>query len=189
MTKQTVFLVSAWMISFVVAPVVALNDSMGENGVNALLLHQAPYNLLGRKIGIGQVEVGRPIKIGKDKAASNLRVISPRSVFYRNQLPVPDKNVDEHAPMVAEVMISQDKYLKGIAPRANLYASAVGSLNEGGQPQECLASQHIAQQNGGDVRAINFSFGESLDRDDRNDARLDGRALLRKRLTMAIDER
>jgi len=178
MTKQTVFLVSAWMISFVVAPVVALNDSMGENGVNALLLHQAPYNLLGRKIGIGQVEVGRPIKIGKDKAASNLRVISPRSVFYRNQLPVPDKNVDEHATMVAEVMISQDKYLKGIAPRANLYASAVGSLNEGGQPQECLASQHIAQQNGGDVRAINFSFGESLDRDDRNDARLDGRALL-----------
>ena len=178
MTKQTVFLVSAWMISLLVAPVLALNDSMGENGVDALRLHQAPYNLLGRKIGIGQVEVGRPLKIGKDKAASNLKVISPQAVFYRNQLPVPDKNVDEHASMVAEVMISQDKYLRGIAPQANLYASAVGSLNEGGQPQECLASQHIAQQNSGDVRGINFSFGESLARDERNDARLDGKALL-----------
>lgn len=178
MTKQTVFLVSAWMISLLVAPVLALNDSMGENGVNALRLHQAPYNLLGRKIGIGQVEVGRPLKIGQDKAASNLKVISPQAVFYRNQLPVPDKNVDEHASMVAEVMISQDKHLRGIAPQANLYASAVGSLNEGGQPQECLASQHIAQQNSGDVRAINFSFGESLARDERNDARLDGKALL-----------
>ena len=178
MTKQVVFLVSGWMISLLVAPVLALSDSIGENGVNALRLHQAPYNLLGRKIGIGQVEVGRPLKIGKDKAANNLRVISPQAVFYRNQLPVPDKNVDEHASMVAEVMISQDKHLRGIAPQANLYSSAVGSLNEGGQPQECLASQHIAQQNSGDVRAINFSFGESLARDERNEARLDGRALL-----------
>ena len=80
--------------------------------------------------------------------------------------------------MVAEVMIAQDKYLKGIAPQAKLYASAVGSLNEGGQPQECLASQHVAQQNSGDVRAINFSFGESLDRDERDEAKLDGKALL-----------
>lgn len=178
MTRQKVFLISAWMISLIVAPVLALNDSIGENGVNARRLHQAPYNLLGRKIGIGQVEVGRPLKIGKDKAASNLPAISPQAVFYRNQFPVPDQNVDEHASMVAEVMISQDKYLRGIAPQANLYASAVGSLSEGGQPHECSASQHIAQQNSGDVRAINFSFGESLARDDRNDARLDGRALL-----------
>lgn len=178
MSKKVVFLVSGWIISVLVAPALALQDSVGNNGVNALRLHQAPYNLLGRKIGIGQVEVGRPIKLGKDKVASTFKIISPRAVFYRNQLPVPDKNVDDHASMVAEVMIAQDKHLRGIAPQARLYASAVGSLNDGGQPQECLASQHIAQQNSGDVRAINFSFGESLERDERDDAQLDGKALL-----------
>ncbi len=179
MSKKIVFLISGWIIAVLVAPALALQDSIGSNGVNALRLHQAPYNLLGRKIAIGQVEVGRPIKLGKDKVASTLKIISPRAVFYRNQLPVADQNVDEHASMVAEVMIAQDKHLRGIAPQARLYASAVGSLSEGGQPQECLASQHIAQQNSGDVRAINFSFGESLERDERgNDAQLDGKALL-----------
>ncbi|MEO1005741.1 MAG: S8 family serine peptidase [Cyanobacteria bacterium J06638_38] len=178
MTRKVVFLVSGWIISLLITPAIALKDSVGERGVNALLLHQAPYDLLGRKIGIGQVEVGRPVKLGKDKAANNLRAISPKAVFYRDQLSSADKNVDEHASMVAQVMIAQDKLLGGVAPQANLYAAAVGSLNEGGQPQECLTSQHIAQQNNGDIRAINFSFGESLARDERNDARLDGKALL-----------
>ncbi|HEY9767733.1 MAG TPA: S8 family serine peptidase [Coleofasciculaceae cyanobacterium] len=178
MNKKVAFLVSGWIISVLVAPALALQDSVGNKGINALRLHKAPYNLLGRKIGIGQVEVGRPIKLGRDKAASTFQTISPRAVFYRNQLAVADKNVDDHASMVAEVMIAQDKHLRGIAPQARLYASAVGSLNDGGQPQECLASQHIAQQNSGDVRAINFSFGESLERDERDDAQLDGKALL-----------
>ena len=178
MTKKTMFLVSGWILSFLVAPAVALNDSVGQRGVDALRLHRPPYNLLGRKIGIGQVEVGRPVKFGQDKLANTLRAISPKAVFYRNQSPTADKNVDEHASMVAQVMIAQDKFLRGIAPQANLYASAVGSLNEGGQPQECLASQHIAQQNSGEVRAINFSFGESLARDERDNAQLDGKALL-----------
>ncbi|MEL6496203.1 MAG: S8 family serine peptidase, partial [Cyanobacteria bacterium J06623_7] len=161
-----------------IAPAIALNDSIGKNGVNAERLHQAPYNLLGRKIAIGQVEVGRPIDLGKDKAANLLHFLSPRAVFYRNEPPKPDKNADNHASMVAEVMISQDKHLQGIAPQAVLYASAVGSLSNGGQPQECLSSQHIALQNSDDVRAINFSFGESLERDERDDAQLDGKALL-----------
>jgi hypothetical protein len=54
----------------------------------------------------------------------------------------------------------------------------VGSLRRGGQPEECLTSQNIARQNSGDVRAINFSFGESLQRDQRQEAKLDGQALL-----------
>lgn len=178
MTKKVAFLISGGIVSLLITPAIALQDSVGKLGVNALRLHQAPYNLLGRKIGIGQVEVGRPVKLGKDKAANNLKAIIPKAVFYRDQLSSADKNVDEHASMVAQVMIGQDKLLKGVAPQANLYASAVGSLNEGGQPQECLTSQHIAQQNNGDVRAINFSFGESLTRDERNDAQLDGRSLL-----------
>jgi hypothetical protein len=178
MGKKVTFLVSGWIFSALIFPTLALSDSIGDKGVNARRLHQAPYNLLGRKISIGQVEVGRPVKVGQDKAAKNLKAISPAAVFYRNLPPKSDKNVDDHASMVAQVMIAQDKYLQGIAPEAKLYASAVGSLNEGGQPQECLASQHIAQQNSGDIRAINFSFGESLERDERQDAQLDGKALL-----------
>jgi len=178
MNKKAKFIVSVGIVCGLVSPALGLNNSISEKGVNARRLHQKPYNLLGRKIGIGQVEVGRPIKQGRDKAASNLKVISPKAVFYRNSPPIADKNVDDHASMVAEVMIAKDKYLPGIAPKAKLYASAVGSLDEGGQVQECLASQHIAEQNGGDIRAINFSFGESLERDERDDARLDGKALL-----------
>ena len=161
-----------------VAPVLALHDSIGIKGINARRLQYPPYNLLGRKIGIGQVEVGRPVKLGQDKVANKLKSIFPRAVFYRDQVPEKNKNIDDHATMVAEVMIAQDKYLRGVSPKAKLYASAVGSLNEGGQPQECLATQHIAQQNSGDIRAINFSFGESLERDERDDAQLDGKALL-----------
>ena len=178
MGKKVGFLVLGWFIIGLSAPVLALHDSIGKKGVNARRLQQPPYNLLGRKIGIGQVEVGRPIKLGKDKAANKLRTIAPRAIFYRDQPAKVDKNNDDHASMVAEVMIAQDKYLKGIAPQAKLYASAVGSLSDGGQPQECLATQHIARQNGGDIRAINFSFGESLERDERDEAKLDGKALL-----------
>lgn len=177
MNKQVGFSIFAVM-SLLIAPALALNDSVGKNGINARLLHQTPFNLLGRKIGIGQVEVGRPIKLGQDKAANTLKTISPRAVFYRNQYSTPNKNVDDHATMVAEVMIAQDKHLGGVAPKAELYASAVGSLSNGGQPHECLATQHVALQNSGDVRAINFSFGESLERDERDDAQLNGKALL-----------
>jgi len=62
-------------------------------------------------------------------------------------------------------MISSDKALRGVAPAARLYSAAVGSLKTGGQPEECLSAQHVALQNGRDVRAINFSFGESATRD------------------------
>ncbi|WP_019508400.1 S8 family serine peptidase [Pleurocapsa sp. PCC 7319] len=178
MGRKIILLISSLVISGFITPTLALDNSVGEKGVNASRLHKAPFNLLGRKIGIGQVEVGRPVKLGKDKAANTLKAISPRAVFYRNNPATADKNVDDHASMVAEVMIAQDKRLQGIAPEAKLYASAVGSLNEGGQAQECLATQHIAQQNSGDIRAINFSFGESLERDERDNAQLDGKALL-----------
>ena len=179
MGKKFKFIIySAIIFSGLIPPALALNESIAGKGINALRLHQNPYNLLGRKIGIGQVEVGRPVKFGKDKAANTLKAISPKAVFYRNRPAIADKNVDDHASMVAEVMIAKNKYLRGVAPQAKLYASAVGSLSEGGQAQECLATQHIARQNGGDIRAINFSFGESLERDERDEARLDGKALL-----------
>ncbi len=162
----------AWTLS--------LDDSLSEKGINARILQKHPYNLLGRKISIGQVEIGRPGKFGLDKAASKQKDLSLTGSFYRNQPANPNAHVDGHATMVASVMISNDKRLRGIAPAAKLYSSAVGSLKQGGQPEECLTTQHIALQNSGDVRAINFSFGESLERDAREDAKLDGQALLTK---------
>ncbi|MGK7898464.1 MAG: S8 family serine peptidase [Xenococcus sp. (in: cyanobacteria)] len=186
MGKKIFFLISALAISvswyYVIAtrisPVLALSFSIGEAGINARSLHELPYNLLGRKIAIGQVEIGRPGKFGLDKAGALNRVIAPKAVFFRDRPAVSEENVDNHAIMVAGVMVGEDKKLRGVAPEAKLYATAVGSFTTGGQAQECLATQHIALQNSGDLRAINFSFGESLERDERSDPKLDGKALL-----------
>ncbi len=158
-------------------------SSIGLDGIEATKLHQAPYNLKGRKIAIGQVEIGRPGQFGLDKAVAKNRSTSVAQVFFRNSPPRQNANVDIHAQNVASVMINSDKAFVGVAPGARLYSSAVGLLKRNGQPEECLSAQHIASQNGGDVRAINFSFGESLEEDPRPGAMLDGNALL----TQCID--
>ncbi|NET00353.1 MAG: S8 family serine peptidase [Sphaerospermopsis sp. SIO1G1] len=173
-------------ISCLTLPVLAyvqFNRSFDKNGINVLKLHQPPYNLTGRKIAIGQVEIGRPGMFGLDKAVSKNRAISPVAVFSGTTPATSNSGVDPHAYNVAAVMISKDKAWPGIAPEARLYSSALGSTKNMGQPEECLAAQHIALQNGGDVRAINFSFGEPLNRDPRPKAVLDGKALL----TLCID--
>ncbi|WP_017316082.1 S8 family serine peptidase [Mastigocladopsis repens] len=161
----------------------AMESPFGTNGIDALRLHQPPYNLIGRKIAIGQVEIGRPGKFGLDKAVSKNHTVSIAGVFLRNRAAKSNSGVDPHAYNVASIMISTDKAFPGIAPRARLYSSAVGSGKSLGQPEECLSAQHIALQNGGDVRAINFSFGEPLNRDPRPEPVLDGNALL----TLCID--
>ncbi|MBD2384781.1 S8 family serine peptidase [Cylindrospermum sp. FACHB-282] len=161
----------------------ALGTSLASNGIDALKLHQPPYNLIGRKIAIGQVEIGRPGMFGWDKTVSKNRAISPVAVFLRNGPAKSNSGVDPHAYNVAGVMVSTDKGLPGVAPGARLYSSAVGSMKNMGQPEECLSAQHVALQNNGDVRAINFSFGEPLNRDPRPEAVLDGNALL----TLCID--
>jgi hypothetical protein len=175
-----------WMIggvglSTLTTPILASPISIGEAGIDALRLHAPPYNLRGHKIAIGQVEIGRPGLFGVDKAVSWNPAIALERVFYRDRPAKADTDVDTHAAMVAGVMVSKDKTLPGVAPGARLYASAVGSPIRSGQPEECLSSQHVALQNSGDVRAINFSFGESLQRDARgSQAALDGNALLTK---------
>lgn len=164
-------------------PVLALQTtSIGPEGIDAVRLHQPPYNLTGRKISIGQVEIGRPGQYGLDKAVSG-REIALAGVFLRDRPAKANTNLDPHAQNVASVMISSDKAIRGVAPGARLYSGAVGSLKTGGQPEECLSAQHVAMQNSGDVRAINFSFGETLEREPRVNARLDGNALL----TQCID--
>jgi subtilisin family serine protease len=169
--------------SFIGLPAIALVTSVGEAGINALRLHADPHNLTGEKIGIGQVEIGRPAVFGLDKTDNENFLVQVSRVFFRDELAEPNDYVDGHAANVASVMISTDKTLTGVAPGARLYSAAAGYVTDNGQPQECLASQTIALQNGDDVRAINFSFGESLLRDPRPNARLDGDALL----TQCID--
>ncbi len=165
-------------------PGLALSESVGANGIDALRLHGAPYNLTGDKIAIGQVEIGRPSQFGLDKVAYEAMPVTVRRVLYQDDLATADEYVDGHAANVASVMISQDKELTGVAPGAMLYSGAVGPLEgRSAQPEECLAAQTVALQNSGDVRAINFSFGEPLSRDPRPNPVLDGNALL----TQCID--
>lgn len=154
------------------------NSSIAQDGIDAYRLQQPPYNLTGRKIAIGQVEIGRPPKLGLDKAANSNRVVSIVQAFFRGQPAKSNTNLDTHAAQVASILIGNSKALKGVAPNARLYSSAAAVPRQGGQIEECLAAQHIAMQNGGDVRAINFSFGEALQQDSRSNARLDGNALL-----------
>jgi hypothetical protein len=166
------------------AAVWALDTSVGAAGIDALRLHQPPYNLLGRKIAIGQVEIGRPGQFGVDKAVSHDLAVAVTRVFQGDNPPKSNTNVDPHAQNVASVMISADKALRGVAPGARLYASSATSVrSKNRQALECLATQHVALQNGGDVRAINFSFGEPLSLDPRPEPVLDGNAPL----TQCID--
>ena len=181
--KRLGWIIGGLSASCVITPVLASPSSIGDAGIEARKLHEPPYNLIGRKIAIGQVEIGRPGLFGFDKAVSWNPATALDRVFYRDGPAKADTDVDAHAAMVAGVMVSKDKTLPGVAPGARLYSSAVGSPLKGGQPEECLSAQYVAQQNGGDVRAINFSFGEPLQRDPRPEATLDGNALL----TQCID--
>ncbi len=181
--KRLGWIIGGLSASCVITPVLASPSSIGDAGIEARKLHDPPYNLIGRKIAIGQVEIGRPGLFGFDKAVSWNPATALDRVFYRDGPAKADTDVDAHAAMVAGVMVSKDKTLPGVAPGARLYSSAVGSPLKGGQPEECLSAQYVAQQNGGDVRAINFSFGEPLQRDPRPEATLDGNALL----TQCID--
>ncbi len=175
------FLYTAWtgaVLAGLATPSMALDNSVGDLGIDAYRLHEAPYDLTGRKIAIGQVEVGRPAQLGLDKAANTNPFVRVTRLFVRNNAAEANDYVDNHAARVASIMISRDKRQTGVAPDARLYSAAIGNSPDGGQSQECTASQTIANQNGGDVRAINFSFGESLQRDPRPNPVLDGNALL-----------
>lgn len=181
--KRLTWVVSGFAATLVATPVFASLESIDTEGIDALRLQQAPYNLDGSKIAIGQVEIGRPSFFGLDKAAGTNPAVRLMGVFFRDTFAAANDYVDGHAGNVASVMVSQDKELRGVAPGAMLYSSAAGFLERGGQAEECLASQTIAQQNGGELRAINFSFGEPLQNDERPNATLDGNALL----TQCID--
>jgi subtilisin family serine protease len=145
----------------------ASSDSIGPNGINSADLAQT-----GDGIGIGQIEIERPGLPGFDMPANANPNVIPTGVFLRNGVAVADMNIHVHAEQVAGVMISSDTmdsdpipdgdFPLGVAPDAKLYSSATNVPTGPGQTEAALSAQHVATRNGGDVRAINFSFGEPL---------------------------
>ncbi|MGD1937136.1 MAG: S8 family serine peptidase [Cyanophyceae cyanobacterium] len=161
-------------------------NTTGPNGIDARRLHQDPYDLLGRKVALGQVEIGRPGLYAFDKGVTAPKLFSPTGLFLLDQRARPGEWVDGHAHAVAGVMLARHKVAGGVAPAARLYAAATGfgsGRSPNGQGRECLASQTVARQQEDGVRAINFSFGEPLTQDRRIRNVLDGNALL----TLCVD--
>jgi hypothetical protein len=135
----------------------ASDISVLPTGINSSIL-----DLTGAGIGIGQVEVGRPGRSSllAEEDYGHEDVI-PTEVFRQNGSP----NIDDallHPLQVAGVMISKDYgQLAGVAPDAKLYSSAYVAAGAGGE--DILKTiQHVATRNGGDVRAINHSYGETF---------------------------
>lgn len=165
-----------------------LDKSADRQGIDARTLQKATYNLTGKGVFVGQVELSRPSRFAVDKIANKLlridrAIVQPYEVFFRDGAAIPNKNIDDHSAQVASVIISHDKIRRGIAPEAKLLSAAYSQRRQDGQPEACLTAQHIARQYNSTVRAVNFSFGELLNEDPRPNPKLDGNALL----TLCID--
>ncbi|MBJ7901644.1 MAG: S8 family serine peptidase [Cyanobacteria bacterium RI_101] len=160
------------------APMEESQPALGAAGINAYALQSAPHHLTGKKIALGQVEMGRPPQFGRDKLALWPPLVVLAGVFLGEKSALENRNIEPHALQVASVLAGSSKTFRGTAPQARLYSAAFGRLKERFQENQCLALQQIAGQNGGDVRAINLSFGEPLGRDRRRVPRLDGEGLL-----------
>ncbi|GBO53730.1 hypothetical protein APA_1678 [Pseudanabaena sp. lw0831] len=185
---------SGWFVGWILlgmstSPAIwALDKSVDLQGIDARTLQKAPYNLSGKDVFIGQVELSRPSRFAVDKVSNKLLqldriIVQPYEVFFRDGKAIPNRNVDDHSAQVAAVIISQHKVRRGVAPEAKLLSSAYSQRRQDGQPEACIAAQHVARQYNGTVRAINFSFGELLSEDPRPNPKLDGDALL----TLCVD--
>jgi len=185
---------SGWFVSGILLSLsisstgLALDKSSDRQGIDARTLQKPPYNLTGKDIFIGQVELSRPSRFAVDKISNKLLqldrvIVQPYEVFFRDGKAIPNRNVDDHSAQVAAVIISQHKIRRGVSPDARLLSSAYSQRRQDGQPEACIAAQHIARQYNSTVRAINFSFGELLSEDPRPKATLDGGALL----TLCVD--
>jgi len=81
------------------------------------------YNLIGRKIAIGQVEISVPDSSGY-RFRESRQDFTSRSVL--TQYPC-QSNIMLIPTRKMLLMISSDKALRGVAPGARLYSTAVGS--------------------------------------------------------------
>lgn len=144
-------------------------ESVGPNGIDAtglLLPDGSPLTGVGGLIG--QVEPGRPGLEGFDDAGNFNTSTAPEAVFLFDHAAIANIDLDKfqmpffHAEEVAGVMISSAAVAPGVAPGASLYASAFRDGLDGTYPSVAtgilLATQHVADQNIGQVLAINHSY-------------------------------
>ncbi|NUN65308.1 S8 family serine peptidase [Pseudanabaena biceps] len=188
MRRLGCFTAWVWLSISVSTPCLAVSKSADRQGIDAHTLQAPPFNLTGKNVFIGQVELSRPLRFAVDKLANKLlqldrAIVQPYEVFFRDGKAVPNRNVDDHSAQVAAVIISKHKIEGGIAPDAKLLSSAYSQRRQDGQPEACLATQYVARQYNSTVRAINLSFGELLKEDPRPNPKLDGNALL----TLCVD--
>lgn len=142
--------------------------ALGPDGIDALGL-----GLDGSGVHIGQVETERPGLPGFDDAAHSNSWVVPASVAVREAPATPNLVTSAHANRVASALISTHPTLPGVAPAASLHSSAFVINSSVGAPDALRAMQHVAQQAGDDVRAVNMSYGKQL-----GTANLDGTSLL-----------
>ncbi len=143
-------------------------SGLGPNGIDATgleLLNGMPLN--GAGIGIGKVDGTRPGKPlangGPDDPANSATSIIPAQVYMRTSAAnINGFRVDDHAEIVASVMISTNNMAPGVAPDALLHASGYATTSTG-QRDAALTANHVATRNSGDISAINMSFGMALD--------------------------
>jgi len=146
--------------------------STAATGINSQGL-----GLTGSGIAIGQIEPGRPGRAANppgDNATNTHPNVKPAGVFLRDGAAVTNGNIDNHAERVAGVMISTHGTHKGVAPGASLYSSADNGVAPNFDQTSAISAQYIATLNGGNVRAINMSFGNDLEGSNI----LDGNSLL-----------
>ncbi len=153
--------------------IVADNASTGGKGINSQGL-----GLTGTGINIGQEEIWRSGKPGFDNAGNSHPDVVPTAVFLGSGAAVANSDTSDHAESVAGVMIGTDGVEKSVAKDAHLHSSCRNTADGGGEPdptsvRHIIAAQHVALQADNDVRAINMSYGLSLDSDT-----LDGSPLL-----------
>ncbi len=166
----------------------ASQDTIGDNGImSAGLLGFDGQPLTGANVGIGEVQPFRPADPTFDTNPTfNNSFVKPAAVFFHTHSPdnfTPIANTGgqmmgpldtgSEAERVASVIISQDTTdpdgtgprtaPTGVAPNAKLYAAGINAQSVSTQDDEAaLTSQFINTQNGGDIRAINMSFGDPL---------------------------
>lgn len=163
-------------LSLGVSPVMALPQVLGARGIDTVTLEGSPWNLTGKGVWIGQLELSRPRKFGLDwqGLGGGAAVVDPMQVFFRDRPARPNRDLDEHSYQVAAVMISRHPLFRGVAPGANLIAAAYADRGQGGQFEALIAAQHLLRQGRDRVRAVNLSFGEPL----VQQSGLDGSSLL-----------
>jgi len=144
--------------------------SIGVDGIDSV---SVPYT--GNGISIGVLDAERSGLPGFDNANNSNAGTVPKKVFLLDERvapmedrlielygnPNPQNPTDPHATQIAGVIISKDAMAPGVAQNADLY-SAAGAFPQipaiGLNDSLSLTAQHLALQDGGDIRAINMSF-------------------------------